>query len=216
MLFDEHNATVWQSFDHPTNTLLLGQKLVPGQNLTSKGGSFSLSLTSQRLFGYINSNPPQCYCSFSFPNDHNISYVQFMNRSLAFFEVDSLSPILQFLAAVSPLQYMRFEPDGHLRGYSGLWMQEYDALTESLGSECGYPTICCNYGICSDGRCSCPPPINGTSYFRQINDLFPNNGCDLFTPLSCEASKDHILLKLEEISYLDFTADLPSYLNPNL
>jgi hypothetical protein len=52
MLFDEHNATVWQSFDHPTDTLLLGQKLVPGQNLTSKGGSFSLSHQSKVVWLY--------------------------------------------------------------------------------------------------------------------------------------------------------------------
>jgi hypothetical protein len=61
MLLDEQNATIWQSFDHPTDTLVLGQKLVAGQNLTSQGGLYSLSLTSEGLFAYINSNPPQCY-----------------------------------------------------------------------------------------------------------------------------------------------------------
>uniref|UniRef100_A0A2N9FXS3 Bulb-type lectin domain-containing protein n=1 Tax=Fagus sylvatica TaxID=28930 RepID=A0A2N9FXS3_FAGSY len=35
MLLDENNATIWQSFDHPTDTLVLGQKLMPGQNLTN-------------------------------------------------------------------------------------------------------------------------------------------------------------------------------------
>jgi hypothetical protein len=83
MLLDENNATIWQSFDHPTDTLIVGQKLVAGQNLTSKGGLFSLSLTSQGLFAYINSNPPQRYFSYIL---YNISYAQFQNGSLDFFE----------------------------------------------------------------------------------------------------------------------------------
>ena len=121
MLLDEHNATIWQSFDHPTNTMHVGQKLVPVQNLTSEGGSFSLSLTSQGLFAYINSNPAQRYYSFPFTNSYKISYVQFQNQILAFFGVDSLSPDKPYreleIELASPLvqcKYMRFEPDGHL------------------------------------------------------------------------------------------------------
>ncbi|KAI6674065.1 hypothetical protein NL676_001971 [Syzygium grande] len=33
-VFDKNNATVWQSFDHPTNSLFFGQKLKVGQKLT--------------------------------------------------------------------------------------------------------------------------------------------------------------------------------------
>ena len=35
MLLDENNTTIWQSFDYPTDTLVLGQKWVAGQQLTS-------------------------------------------------------------------------------------------------------------------------------------------------------------------------------------
>ncbi|KAH8492498.1 hypothetical protein H0E87_021891 [Populus deltoides] len=34
VLFDDNNATVWQSFDHPTDCLLPGQNLMAGQKLT--------------------------------------------------------------------------------------------------------------------------------------------------------------------------------------
>nr|XP_023908406.1 G-type lectin S-receptor-like serine/threonine-protein kinase SD2-5 [Quercus suber] len=47
MLLDDKNATIWQSFDHPTDTLVLGQKLLTGQQLTSEGGLFSFSITSE-------------------------------------------------------------------------------------------------------------------------------------------------------------------------
>ncbi|XP_010657157.1 EP1-like glycoprotein 4 [Vitis vinifera] len=35
VLFDTNNATVWQSFDHPTDALLQGQKMVSGKKLTA-------------------------------------------------------------------------------------------------------------------------------------------------------------------------------------
>ena len=79
-LLDDKNATVWQSFDHPTDTLLVGQKLVPGQQLTSQGGLFSLHVTRQGLFAYINSNTPQRYFNYTIIN--NISYVQFLEDRL--------------------------------------------------------------------------------------------------------------------------------------
>nr|POE83602.1 g-type lectin s-receptor-like serine/threonine-protein kinase sd2-5 [Quercus suber] len=67
-LLDDKSATVWQSFDHPTDTLVVGQKLVPGQQLTSQGRLFSFSVTRQGLFAYINSNPPQRYFTYTFEN----------------------------------------------------------------------------------------------------------------------------------------------------
>ena len=50
MLLDENNTTIWQSFDYPTDTLVLVQKWVAatffilvetGQQLTSQGRFFS-------------------------------------------------------------------------------------------------------------------------------------------------------------------------------
>ena len=106
MLLDEKNATIWQSLDHPTDTLVLGQKWVAGQQLTGKGGVFSLSLTSQGLFSYINSNPPQGYFFYN-PGIDNISYVQFLNRSLAFFNQSfKLFSELEMVSTSSALQYL--------------------------------------------------------------------------------------------------------------
>ncbi|KAK7835656.1 hypothetical protein CFP56_023296 [Quercus suber] len=39
----------------------------------------------------------------------------------------------------------------------------------------------------------CPRPIKATSYFQPIEETQPDHGCSLITPLSCAASKDHIL-----------------------
>ena len=207
------NATIWQSLDHPTDTLVLGQKWVAGQQLTSKGGVFSLSLTSQGLFSYINSNPPQGYFFYN-PGIDNISYVQFLNRSLAFFNQSfKLFSELEMVSTSSALQYIRFEPDGHLGVYYEDWTQWYDVLTQYVNDgDCGYPTFWGDYSTCSNGQCICPPPINETNYFQQINEMLPNLGCSLVTPLSCEASKNHILLELQNITYFPFSK-YPPYIN---
>ena len=104
------------------------------------------------------------------------------------------------------LQYMRFEPDGHLRAYDSDWNEESDLLREFIGV-CDFPMACGKYGICTNDQCSCPPPINGTNYFRQTNNKLPNNGYSLVTPLSCEDSKYHVLSELENTTY--FLMDIP-------
>lgn len=73
---------------------------------------------------------------------------------------------------------------------------------------CSYPTVCGKYGICSDGQCDCLGPINGISYFQRIEGRQPDCGCFPVTPLSCEASKTHILLELQNITYIPFKDDV--------
>ncbi|KAK7836110.1 ep1-like glycoprotein 2 [Quercus suber] len=84
-------------------------------------------------------------------------------------------------------QYVRLESDGHLRVYNEDWSQGYenDVLTRYIeGENCGYPTYCGNYSFCSNrDQCICPPPINGKSYFRYIDDRQPRLGCSLVTPV---------------------------------
>nr|POE96324.1 epidermis-specific secreted glycoprotein ep1 [Quercus suber] len=63
-LFDRNYSTIWQSLDHPSDSLLLGQKLLVGQKLTSAAsatyhierGLFSLYLNSDGLSAFRQSN----------------------------------------------------------------------------------------------------------------------------------------------------------------
>ena len=220
MLLDENNATIWQSFDHqswPTDTLFYGKKLVPGQQLTSEGGLFSLSITTRGLFAYINSNPPLRYWYYRSYFYDIISYVQFVNQSLSFFSVQS-GPNYPFDKLSIPskslsMQYMRIEPDGHTRVYDQDW-QEVDDLFQ-LTDLCAYPTACGSYGICTNGGCSCPGPVNGTSYFQPIKDRRLDLGCSLVVPLSCEASKNHILIEIQNITYCPLLDKSIPEINPN-
>ncbi|KAK7861363.1 ep1-like glycoprotein 2 [Quercus suber] len=211
-LLDDKSSTVWQSSDHPTDTLVVGQKLVAGQQLTSQGGLFSLHVTRQGIFAYVSSNPPQRY--FTYTSD-NTSYIQFLEDRMTFSSntnKDFPLPSSNFF----PNWFMRLEADnGRLKVYDTRWGEVFDFFDRLKVLPCLFPTVCGNYGICSNGQCSCPRPTNATSYFQATEETQPDHGCSLITPLSCEASKNHILLELQNITYFPFTQDHPG-INPEL
>ncbi|XP_059284989.1 EP1-like glycoprotein 2, partial [Lycium ferocissimum] len=92
VLFDKSNDTIWQSFDHPTDSLVPGQIMAPGQKLISSisatdwnEGMFTLDVKSSGLFAYIESNPRQLYITkfaadepFQFPG---VSFTLHMSNS---------------------------------------------------------------------------------------------------------------------------------------
>ncbi|KAF8413692.1 hypothetical protein HHK36_001684 [Tetracentron sinense] len=226
VLFDGNNRTVWQSFDHPTDSLLLGQKLVEGQKLTAslsesnwtEGGLHSLSVTSRGLIASIGSSPPQVFYKYmisGLAESIKLRSVIFESGSLSFSasSADPNQPIRYGSKMIVPssAQYMKFGSDGHLRLYEWAetrWKEVEDLLTRDVG-ECGYPMVCGNYGICLNGECSCPGATSGdVLYFRQINDWQPELGCSQVIPLSCEASQYHNFLELKDITYFTFTDDL--------
>ncbi|XP_060190216.1 G-type lectin S-receptor-like serine/threonine-protein kinase SD2-5 [Lycium barbarum] len=224
VLFDSTNATVWQSFDHPTDALVPGQKLVSGMKLTAsvsttnwtEGGLFSLSATGDGLVAFVESNPPQTYfeserSTAGLNASGGSNYVMYLNGSLALFanSSDSNETLVTIPPAFSA-QYMKLESDGHLKVYEwqSAWNEVEDILT-GFNGECYYPMVCGRYGICSRGQCSCPKSSsNSTTYFRQIDDRQGNLGCSEVTRLTCNASNKHRFLELQNVDYFTFTTDI--------
>ena len=217
VLFDENNSTVWQSFDYPTDSLVPGQKLVVGKRLTAsisttnsaqpKQGWFSLFPTNEGLLASIESNPPQVYAQYLVNGtkaNTGPSYVRFLNGSLALF-INSVEPgepdDVISIPQASSAQYMKLEPDGHLKVYE--WELEWKEVADLLrGGVCNYPMVCGKNGICSNGQCSCP------GSFRQINDRQPDLGCSEIVPLTCNSSQYHRFVELEDVTYFTLNSDL--------
>ncbi|KAM4093572.1 hypothetical protein ACB094_06G128400 [Castanea mollissima] len=176
ILLDENREASWQSFDHPTDSLVTWRTLLTGQKLTSEGGLFSLSLsvTDEMLLSF-DSSPPITYYS-------------------------------GYIEGLGSYDYVRLGADGHLRAYtwegeSSTWV-DVDFL-EYYIDYCDYPVACGNYGICRNTQCSCPFPksINGTNYFKRTNDSLPDRGCSLVSPLSCEATQNQFFLEVQNVTY---------------
>ncbi|XP_057985675.1 G-type lectin S-receptor-like serine/threonine-protein kinase SD2-5 isoform X2 [Hevea brasiliensis] len=213
--FNSYSDIVWQSWDLPADTWLPGQILQSGlHKLTSSisisnlaPGSFFLSIEKDNLYAFIDSNPPQMYHQIF---QQGSETKQFKTGSLKILtSVDEIS--INFESDTEDFQYLRLDPDGHLRVYQ--WIQGSvsivdDILTDNLGN-CSYPTVCGNYGICSNGgSCSCPVGKDGDNrYFTKLNSSL---GCMEADQLSCRSSHLHSLIELDEVSYFSFIPALSS------
>ncbi|KAJ9554554.1 hypothetical protein OSB04_018599 [Centaurea solstitialis] len=215
VLFDAHNSVVWQSFDHPKDCLLPGQKLFRGEKLISSvsstnwtKGQYSLEITNEGLFAYVESNPPQVYYNYKVPRNDTtkgIAYVRFLNGSFNGFTPTAGwtrgMPVTSSLA-----QYMKLMPDGHLRLFQlqDGWEAVDDLLTERYG-DCFYPLACGRNAVCSGNQqCGCL----GIDYFKPLNNRQPSLGCSEITPLTCNATQDQDFIPLENIDYSTFTTTL--------
>ena len=119
MFLDKNNKPIWQSHEHPTDTLFREQKLLVGKSLTSKEGLFSLNITSEGIFAYINSDPPQLYYSYNLSGfDLNITGIEFRKGGIVLLYSKARSLELESPGrSASFARYARFENDGHLSLY---------------------------------------------------------------------------------------------------
>ncbi|KAM7469721.1 hypothetical protein LguiA_007904 [Lonicera macranthoides] len=214
MLLDSKDNVIWQSFDYPTDTWLPNQKISSNKGLTSSNSSSNLgtglfSLTveeedpSNSLVAFFNSDPPQKYMSL--PVGYLYSYFQ----DYSSIEVFSNNALFKVNRTEHRFLYIRLEPNGHLYIYQLPYYNEsqiidsFNLFGQDSESDCDYPTVCGNYGICSEnGLCSCPS--GNYSYFTQLQDLKPNLGCRPLTPLSCKDAHLHTFLELNRVTYFNF------------
>ncbi|KAK1416396.1 hypothetical protein QVD17_32187 [Tagetes erecta] len=224
VLFDDHDTVVWQSFDHPTDTLLPGQILSQGQKLkasvSSENSSESLyyvQVTEDGLVCYVESNPPQEYFSVSRYNHSAIKgrrYIKFLIGSLSLFidsseQGDQLDTLITTISS-SSAQYIQLTPDGELQASaweskSEKWATSVDILGNFV-DKCSYPLFCGRNAICSanDQQCSCPE----IEYFKPVKDHQPKQGCYEITPINCSYTKDQDFITLEHTAYFVSTPDM--------
>ncbi|GMG98642.1 hypothetical protein Nepgr_000482 [Nepenthes gracilis] len=208
VLRDEHNSTLWQSFDHPTHTWLPGSKLGIDkktrtvQHLTAwkntddpAAGLFSLELdpngTSQY---YILWNETEVYwTSGTWDAEHqifslvpemrlnyiyNFSYVDNENESYFIYSVKDPSTISRFIMDVS----------GQIKQLT--WLsdtQEWNLFWSQPRQQCEVYAYCGAFGICNQNSlpfCNCLRDFEPTSNSDwNLNDY--SRGCARETPLNC-------------------------------
>ncbi|KAL3697805.1 hypothetical protein R1sor_011881 [Riccia sorocarpa] len=175
VVLDKGNRTLWQSFENPSDTLLSGQKFLPGMKLiANKGssdfsqGSYSMSMQERDLLLWVEFQPlPQGYWSMSkdvettlLDPSGSVAYAQIQDSS------KSLSLCTEDGSAVSSITLDSYEgptlrratiaPDGNLQMfyYSG---SVWNLALVAVRDRCNLPESCGPYGFCSNnGQCSCP------------------------------------------------------------
>ncbi|CAL4888341.1 unnamed protein product [Urochloa decumbens] len=217
VLFDQNNSSVWQSFDHPTDTLVMGQSLCRGMNLSAKPTNTkwlsSKVYLSAEWNGLRYSFEPAAYTQLFqaetrlqlrptqttlASNSTPSSCYAFVNGSLGF--PDKIFS----LPSASSLQFMRLESDGHLRLYEMIEPSRarmlFDVLSMAMDF-CDYPLACGDYGVCNNGQCSCP----SFSHFRFQNERLPGAGCIPLSNISCNHAQGHQLVALSDVSYFSYS-----------
>ncbi|GLJ35778.1 hypothetical protein SUGI_0718450 [Cryptomeria japonica] len=223
VLLNSSNGTMWQSFDHPADTLMVDQKWKVGQKIfanisptnTSQGFYYG-SLNVEGFAMYTAPAPGQMY--FRYPKEPttvNCAYMLLDNESLNYYPVGYPSnPITVSLSAPKNCLYYKIISDGHLQFYSfqprtGESVTDYlTSFTDAL-TVCEYPKTCGDYGVCNDGQCSCPEEAN---VFAQINASKPSSGCLPLSPLVCPETstissslQDYELLEMDHVSYFTYS-----------
>ncbi|KAM7469678.1 hypothetical protein LguiA_007861 [Lonicera macranthoides] len=210
MLLDSNDNVIWQSFDYPTDTWLPNQKISSNKGLISSNSAYNLrtglySLTveegpSNSLVAFINSDPPKKYKSLP------VFYYNYF-QDYSSIEVFSNNALFRVNKTVHRFLYIRLEPNGHLNLYRLPNYNESQTIAsfnifDAIESNCDYPTVCGNYGVCSEnGLCSCPG--GNYRYFTPLQVLEPNLGCRPVTPLSCKDAHLHTFLELNEVTYFN-------------
>ncbi|OIT36407.1 PREDICTED: G-type lectin S-receptor-like serine/threonine-protein kinase SD2-5 [Nicotiana attenuata] len=198
VLFDKRKHAIWQSFDHPTDSLLPGQSLVRGQKLIASisasnrsQGLLSLTILNGSWATYADTNPPQYYYTSFYPLT---PYLSFDGETLTALQDPS----------TSTTQFMKLGPDGHLRVYQWDridWKEVSDILMSEV-KNCEYPMVCGRYSICTNnGQCTCPPE---ESLFRPLSDRKPDLGCSKLTEVNCDSSRYHSFVELKDTVYFAF------------
>ncbi|KAH0653784.1 hypothetical protein KY289_031462 [Solanum tuberosum] len=180
------NTTGESSSDHPTDSLLPGQSLVSGMKLIASisetnrsQGLFSLSVINGSWESYIESDPSQVYYASTFLDS---MYFSFDGQTFTTLQDPT-----------SPAQFMKLEPDGHLRVNEQDervfdWIITVDLVLNQYAGNCGYPMVCGRYGICtSNGQCSCPPE---PTFFRPLDDRKKDVGCSQLISIYCNSSHE--------------------------
>jgi serine/threonine protein kinase len=176
ILLDRANNTLWQSFNHPTDTLISGQLLPTGSYLSSSidpdsdlsQGDYRLDVTSaDATLNWIGSS----YWSLS--NDTSIvkkrdALVAFMatNDSGIYLLASNRDVVFQVPIPTAPFHIMQLGSDGQLK------INSYPAVNSSTSlanvfvaprSRCDLPLPCGPLGLCSfsgnSSNCSCLPPF---------------------------------------------------------
>ncbi|KAE8782383.1 G-type lectin S-receptor-like serine/threonine-protein kinase SD2-5 [Hordeum vulgare] len=215
VLLNHVNTEIWRSFDHPSDTLVTGQVLQVGQKLMAStsmenraSGIFYLTVLPDGMYAFAGTDTPLAY--YQSPTGGTVmtnksAYVALKDGSLEVFTcfLDTEAPDyqIQLPRDNDGLVIVRLEFDGHLRLYQMPNNSWASSDVFDITDPCDYPLACGEYGICSNGQCSCPDAAIGQSgLFELIDQRELNRGCSPIVSLSCDSAQKPRLLSLPNIT----------------
>ena len=215
------SGTIWESFDFPTDTILLGQALVMGQKLYSNAndtvdystGRYALEIQEMDgnvpLYAFHFSNPAYWYTA----TKGNVSLV--FNPTTAFMYVISVednstafnmtrtvpTPISDYYHRATINDKGNFQ---QLAFYKGNGASQWDVVWEAISQPCTVYNICGVFGFCTSPdnkivNCTCLPGCSPWDPNIPSKGCYPNVVMDFCAPNSL--ASDFTIERLDDSDF---------------
>ncbi|KAK6945571.1 Protein kinase domain [Dillenia turbinata] len=216
VLLDGSNSSLWQSFENPTDTIILGQRLPVGSSLVSSvsnidfsEGEYVFSVTSND--GLLRWNGLTYWklsmeINASIDSYSPVSFLQINGTGLFLFGFNESVIVIHL--AITPFNFSiaQLGSEGALtlkRFVGSNWVQDFAWPS----SYCQIPFVCDKIGLCSARVCSCPLGFHKST----AGGCVPANS--LLSLPSCNASDNGNQLNNSSISYLNLGNNVDYFSN---
>ncbi|XP_023901993.2 G-type lectin S-receptor-like serine/threonine-protein kinase At5g35370 [Quercus suber] len=225
VLVDAGNNTLWESFDHPTDTIVMGQRIPIGKSLQSavtdedmSVGDYQLEVTDRDVV--LQWNKMNYWESSMDPeavrNSNKAVSLMVMNGTGLYLLASDNSTVVEVaLNGLSSFRSGKLGPNGRFSivrpptQSDNKWEVEFARPFE----DCDLPLNCKEIGLCTrkplGGICSCLPEFSYQTY--GDTDCMPANS-SLSLPSACTAARNGSQLN-SSISYIKFGPGMDYFAN---
>ncbi|KAJ1380270.1 S-locus glycoprotein domain [Sesbania bispinosa] len=200
VLLDKSNNSLWESFQHPTDTIVIGQRLPVGASLSSAASNSNLS-TGSYNFTITSSDAilqwyGQTYWKLSmdtkvYKNSNNmVKYMAINSTGFYFIGHDDIVSVYQVGLPLANFRIAKLASSGQftLSSFSGTnWKQEFVVPDDGCQTPfvCGRAGLCSHNTVSSSAICSCPPNFHVGS--GNFGGCVPSDG-SYSLPLACPST----------------------------
>ncbi|XP_048332186.2 G-type lectin S-receptor-like serine/threonine-protein kinase At5g35370 [Ziziphus jujuba] len=213
VLLDQFNNTLWESFQHPTDTIVIGQQLNVGTFLYGAASDNDFSTGDYRLAisgsDAILQWHGQTYWKLSmdtsaFTNSNYIVEYMAINRTgLYLFGLNGSAVVVQVVLSPSDFRIANLGSSGQfiVRSYSSTgWKQDFLGPVDT----CLIPLTCGKLGLCTDDAssnpvCSCPSNFHGG--LQNMSGCLPSDS-SFSLPIACNSTKNGLQSNSSSVAYL--------------
>lgn len=214
VLLDQSNRSLWESFDHPTDTIVIGQRLLAGTFLTSAASDDGISTGDYQL-AIIASDAilqwhGQTYWKLSMDTEaytnsnYMVEYMAINRTGIFLFGRNGSEVVIQVVLSPSDFRIATLGMSGQftVSSLSGISLnQEFVGPIDG----CRIPFVCGRLGLCTSGSgsanplCSCPSSFHGIS--QNTSGCAPSDGSYSLS-VGCNSTNKDIQPNSSSISYL--------------
>ncbi|KAJ0086063.1 hypothetical protein Patl1_08405 [Pistacia atlantica] len=213
VLLDQFNGSLWESFHHPTDTIVIGQRLASGMLLSSavsdnnfSTGDYSLTL---RASDAILQWHGQTYWKLSmntkayWNSNYLVEYLAINRTGLFLFGNNGSAVVIQVALSPSNFQIARLDSSGQ---FTVLGLSADGLEQQFVGPDdgCEIPFICGRVGLCTDGTtsssptCSCPTQFHVA--LQNATGCVPSDASHSL-PVACQSTRNGSQLNSSVVSY---------------